>query len=324
MGTLDDIYGTGDGDKKPVGKENGTWEALQQNNVVAQNPTQQSGAGSGQGDTGASQPQKPPTTYEDMFEIFKKEKEDEEKKLKKKQKTRAIIAAVGDAISAIANVHYASKGAPSFYKPENSMSAKLTERWDKLMQERNSEKWRYWEGKVKARQADEVVAARQRAEERKEREYQDAKKVQEAQQTLNVRIQELNEQLMQGKIDEQTYRAEEAKAKADAAKVVARYTGRVQESVIYKNMNSGESRRGQFIAKDKNGQKHYFTSKEAAEMFARQNGTWKDVTTTDTIESGEDRQYKKSTRTRVSGGYPVLDTEEEENGEEIDYVPNNK
>lgn len=59
------------------------------------------------------------------------ETEDERKKRVKRERANAIIAALGDGISAISNMVTSSKGAPSMYEAQNGMLPKWRERYDK-------------------------------------------------------------------------------------------------------------------------------------------------------------------------------------------------
>ena len=74
----------------------------------------------------------------EMLELLKKgranyapETEDERKKRVKRERANAIIAALGDCISAISNMVTSSKGAPSMYEAQNGMLPKWRERYDK-------------------------------------------------------------------------------------------------------------------------------------------------------------------------------------------------
>lgn len=74
----------------------------------------------------------------EMLELLKKgranyapETEDERKKRVKRERANAIIAALGDGISAISNMVTSSKGAPSMYEAQNGMLPKWRERYDK-------------------------------------------------------------------------------------------------------------------------------------------------------------------------------------------------
>ncbi len=74
----------------------------------------------------------------EMLELLKKgrakyapETEDERKKRVKRERANAVIAALGDGISAISNMVTSSKGAPSMYEAQNGMLPKWRERYDK-------------------------------------------------------------------------------------------------------------------------------------------------------------------------------------------------
>lgn len=68
----------------------------------------------------------------------------EEKAAEAKRERRAkIFSAIGDGISALANVFFASKGAPDMYDPKTSMSAKTKEYWDKLNAQRKADADKY-------------------------------------------------------------------------------------------------------------------------------------------------------------------------------------
>lgn len=82
----------------------------------------------------------------------------EEKAAEAKRERRAkIFSAIGDGISALANLYFTSKGAPDMYNPSTSMSAKTKAYWDKLNAERKANEDKYNElllGAYKADKAD--------------------------------------------------------------------------------------------------------------------------------------------------------------------------
>ena len=79
---------------------------------------------------------------------------------KKKEKRRKIFAAIGDGISALSNLYFTTKGAPSMYSGKQTLSQKETDYWDKLRQDRKNERRRYVDGYLKALQADSLAAIR--------------------------------------------------------------------------------------------------------------------------------------------------------------------
>lgn len=100
-------------------------------------------------------------SYEDMFRAsnpYTPPTPEELEKERKKKKREAIFAAIGDGVSALANLYFTSQGAFNSYDPKNSMSAKFKERWDKVQKERDANNKYYYNGMMQAKQADDAVA----------------------------------------------------------------------------------------------------------------------------------------------------------------------
>ena len=76
-------------------------------------------------------------------------------KREKQERTNKIIAGVGDMISAIANMYYTTKGAPSSYDPKEGMTPKMQARYDQLQKEREAREKDYLSGLQRARQLDQ-------------------------------------------------------------------------------------------------------------------------------------------------------------------------
>lgn len=66
-----------------------------------------------------------------------------EAKMRKKQARDERIAAIGDGISALANLFGTYNGARNAYDPKNTLSAKTKERYDKLLAEREQKRQNY-------------------------------------------------------------------------------------------------------------------------------------------------------------------------------------
>lgn len=99
--------------------------------------------------------QQPTTTYAELYEkLYPKPDPEQLKKNAKRARTRNIIAALGDGISAIANLHYTTKGAPNMYDGKSTLSAKSQARYDKLMQDYKDNLDKYKQGQLKAEQLD--------------------------------------------------------------------------------------------------------------------------------------------------------------------------
>lgn len=126
---------------------------------------------------------KPVTTYSEMYAKLNPRPSDEELAAeRKRQRRNALIAAIGDGISAIANMYYAGKGAPSSYDPKQGLSAKLQERYDKINAERRAHDKEWRAGYARAQALDQqALAAKERNERMLEKLRQQQEQWQEAQ-----------------------------------------------------------------------------------------------------------------------------------------------
>ena len=88
--------------------------------------------------------------------------EDVEKE-KKKQRRDELFAAIGDGISALSNLYFTSQYAPNMYTGKNTMSERTRIRYDKLLKDRDEKKTAYFNGIMRARQADAENAHRERS-----------------------------------------------------------------------------------------------------------------------------------------------------------------
>lgn len=164
MATQDEILGTGT--QQPLGPQN-----------KHQNPTAQPVAGSDTSSSSAStsqskstttvvqqQPQpteQPSMSYVDMFKKLYGEytppTPEELEKERKRQKANKIIAAVGDGISAMANLVATSHGAPNAYTGTNTLTGALKVRYDKLKADRDKDRDAYFKNWLSAAQADDAA-----------------------------------------------------------------------------------------------------------------------------------------------------------------------
>lgn len=88
-----------------------------------------------------AQPQQ--LSYVDMLNKFYTPETAEQKaKRERKEKWDKTAAAIGDGISALANLYYTTKGAPNSYDGKNSMSERTRQLYDKINNERKeNERW---------------------------------------------------------------------------------------------------------------------------------------------------------------------------------------
>lgn len=247
----------------------------------------------------APQPKK--MSYFDMFQRmspYKPPTAEELENARKKEKRDKVFAAIGDGIAALSNLYFTTKGAPNAFDPRNSLSAKARERWEKLNKEREENARYYMQEAMKAQALDDDRDDKDRSYMSKlQNDYRNYLLKLSADNRA-AELHDLDKQLRQGKIDEQTY-------KAKKAEVEAKYAEDNQKSVIAKNKaaakasnasannsnaQAAEHRRNVnsgYAWYEKDGTRHIAKTKDEAVYNARQHGTLDSVETisTDTTES---------------------------------------
>lgn len=247
----------------------------------------------------ATQPKK--MSYVEMFRQmspYKPPTAEELENARKKEKRDKVFAAIGDGIAALSNLYFTTKGAPNAFDPRNSLSAKARERWDKLNKEREKNARYYMQEAMKAQALDDDRDDKDRSYMSKlQNDYRNYLLKLSADNRA-AELHDLDKQLRQGKINEQTY-------KAKKAEVEAKYAEATQKSVIAKNKASAkasnasaansyasaeEHRRNVnsgYAWYEKDGTRHIAKTKDEAVYNARQHGTLDSVETisTDTTES---------------------------------------
>lgn len=240
-------------------------------------------------------------SYVEMFQQmspYKPPTAEELEKERKKEKRDKVFAAIGDGIAALSNLYFTTKGAPNAFDPRNSLSAKARERWDKLNKEREENARYYMQEAMKAKALDDDRDDKDRSYMAKlQNDYRNYLLKLSADNRA-AELHDLDKQLRQGKINEQTY-------KAKKAEVEAKYAEATQKSVIAKNKASAkasnasannsnaqaaEHRRNVnsgYAWYEKNGTRHIAKTKDEAMYNAQQHGTLDKVETisTDTTES---------------------------------------
>lgn len=104
--------------------------------------------------------------YEELFKKlnpYTPPTAEELEKEKKKQRRNEIFAAIGDGIMALSNLYFTTQGAPNMYTGRNTMSAATKVRYDKLIKDREEKNTAYYNALMRARQADEDAAHRERS-----------------------------------------------------------------------------------------------------------------------------------------------------------------
>ena len=187
MATLDDILGNGGNTPPPKGAKE--WHEQQQDSPTVPPPAkgtkewteQHSGdnAPISSPQTAPPAPAKqngtPPTNggtlaggggYEALFRQlnpYTPPTSEELEKEKKKQKRDQIFSAVGDGISALSNLFFTTQYAPNMYTGKDTMSERTKIRYDKLMKDRDEKNTAYFNGLIRAKQADAEEAHRERS-----------------------------------------------------------------------------------------------------------------------------------------------------------------
>lgn len=228
MAALDDIF------KKLNAEEQQDLQINKMNEVQGNSPEQRVLSPSKQPQTvqtTVDEDIKPITTYQDAYKYLNpqpSEKELEEER--KRQRRNAVIAAIGDGISAIANMHYAGKGAPSSYDPRLSLSAKLQERYDKLNAERRAhdKEWRAGYARAQAldRQAESDRNKWELTRRRLDAQYEKWRQEQEAKAAAQQKKAEQTDFALAIKQQEADRKDKEQKAKEEGRGGYARGGGR--------------------------------------------------------------------------------------------------
>lgn len=267
---------------------------------------------------GAEAPQPKKMSYFDMFQRmspYKPPTAEELENARKKEKRDKVFAAIGDGIAALSNLYFTTKGAPNAFDPRNSLSAKARERWDKLNKEREENARYYMQEAMKAQALDDDRADKDRSYMSKlQNDYRNYL-LKLAADNRAAELHDLDKQLRQGKINEQTY-------KAKKAEVEAKYAEDNQKSVIAKNKaaakasnasannsnaQAAEHRRNVnsgYAWYEKDGTRHIAKTKDEAVYNARQHGTLDsvetistDTTKSDVVHRGEVVKNQKKTVT---------------------------
>jgi hypothetical protein len=236
----------------------------------------------------------------------------------KKRKRDELFAKIGDGVSAISNLFFTTQYAPDA-TPKQTASERVQLKWDKLRNEDDKKRANYYNQLVLARRADDEKAQKDREWKLQLQLHNHKMEMENAKANRDKELGNLNLLLAQGKIDEQQWKAEKARIEAG-------YADAINNSIVEKNKaqtnaanasasNSSASAerhrkeaRGEFMVYDKDGNEHWFKDADAAENFARGQGTWVDEygkkTTTTTPEFEGDSE-KVVTTEEIIGGKSV-------------------
>lgn len=138
---------------------------------------------------------------------------EEEERLRKRERSRAILAAIGDGVSALSNLYYTNRYSPDASNHGKSLSGKAQEDYEKWKLVRKNNETQYNNAILRARQGDYEINLKEREMLRKE--AADAAK--------DAREAKRLEEQAKFKMEELSIRRAQAKTAADKAAADAEY-----------------------------------------------------------------------------------------------------
>lgn len=269
-------------------------------------------------------------TIQDWIEAegIRPETVEERKKRERTERSKRIIAAVSDGISALSNLYFTSQYAPDMYNHEKGMTKAVGARLEQQKAEREKKRDQYMNFSLKLgdlqnqraatlRELEAQLEARKIAREKAKR---DAEK-----HNWEKSLQPEKEREQKRKADLAGYKADTAKREADWAN---EYYGN-RAALEGEKINTEKSKQGaskasaansyasaaahnrsnqnEFSAWDEHGREHRFRTKDAAEAYAKQHGTWQEEDKTETTTTETKRnptaqpQQRTSTKTTKVG-----------------------
>lgn len=247
---------------------------------------------------------------------------EQRKKRERREKSKRIIAAVSDGISALSNLFFTTQYAPNMYNHEKgSMTTAVGKRLDQLKAERERKRDQYLNFSLKLGDLENQRAATLREleaqQERQKLAREKAQREAEAHGWLAA-LQPDKQREQAGKANKAEQEAIAAQAEAEAAPEMQRAKlaterarkGSLDASAANSRASAAAHNRSnvsEFSAWDEHGKEHKFRTKEAADAYAKQHGTWKsenetETTTTETKRTPNSQpQSRTSTKTKQGG-----------------------
>ena len=266
-------------------------------------------------------------TLNELANRDRPETDEERKRREKRERSAKIIAGVTDGIRALGNLYFTTRYAPNAYDHRrDSAMTPLQEKLEALRRERKEAGDRYYNYVLQAgaleNERDKTLQAEK---ERKQR--------------MDIADEEhqWKKDLQPGIKREVNSNADTAEYKAKTAKVILDYAPRQQQAdlalkgekqntekkrqkvldsqVVLNGARTGEARARagaagrsnakEYIAWDEKGRVRRFSSKDAADRFAHQHGTFKETKVITEREADSDMSGHSSSTTTKKGGYPV-------------------
>lgn len=233
-------------------------------------------------------------TIEDWMkaEENRPETEKERKKRERRERSIKVIGAVTDGLSALSNLFFTTQYAPNMYNHEKgSMVNASNERLERLKAEREKKRDEYLNFALKLGDVENERARTLRDLEAK----QEARKLAREKAERDAELHKWQEALQPDKQREQKGKADKAEQDAIAAQYEAQFAPQLQEAKLdteraragaqrasaansYASASAhNRSNEKEFTAWDESGKPHPFRTKEAADAFAKQHGTYQET-----------------------------------------------
>jgi hypothetical protein len=251
-------------------------------------------------------------------EEHRPETAEQRKKRERMEKSKKIIAAVSDGISALSNLFFTSQYAPNMYNHDKgSMMKPVNDRIENLKAERekNADKYLQFSLKLGDLQNERAKTLRELEAQQERQKLAREKAQREAEQHGWLALLQPDKQREQkGKADRAEQEAIVAQAEAEAAPEMQRAKlatekarrGSYDASAANSRASAAAHNRSnvsEFSAWDEHRNEHKFRTKEAAEAYAKQHGTWKSEDITEKTESENEVNGKTSSTKTKQGGH---------------------
>lgn len=245
---------------------------------------------------------------------------EQRKKRERQEKSKRIIAAVSDGVSALSNLFFTSQYAPNMYNHEKASQMNAVDaRLERQKAEREKKRDQYLNFSLKLGDLENERAATLREleaqQERRKLAREKAQREAEAH-GWAAALQPDKAREQKGKADRAEQEAIVAQAEAEAAPEMQRAKlaterarrGSYDASAANSRASAAAHNRSnvsEFSAWDEHGHEHKFRTKDAAEAYAKQHGTWEEVDETETTDTsrtvGSRTSKSRSTKTKKGG-----------------------
>lgn len=257
-------------------------------------------------------------TLREMSRKMNMESDEERARRERRERSRRLVSAVGDGVRALSNMWFTHRYAPDAYDHnKTSMLAAEDARIERARgeRERDRDRWLNYSLRIgdmegqKARTLRELEGLQQRRRLARQKAEADAQRL-----AMERALQPFKQRELIGKANKAEADALSAKAEADNKPKALELqnsltTARIGQANAAAAANN-RSNVSEFSAWDENGREHKFRTKQAAEEFAKQHGTWQEVnvsetTSTETRRTPESKPQQRSTTKTKKSGHPA-------------------